>query len=135
MTVQEKIQKESEKYGELASVFLEGANFALNNQWVSVDEDLPYNHKELIITECDKKYTYLVLVKTNQGIRLDYMRHFIDKGKDCWTWGCSNSGNCSYKVYHWINIPILKDTTEVQGKILKFLKDSYNPNHYFIQLQ
>ena len=135
MTVQEKIQKESEKYGELASVFLEGANFALNNQWVSVDEDLPYNHKELIITECDKKYTYLVLVKTNQGIRLDYMRHFIDKDKNCWTWGLSGAGNCSYKVYHWINIPILKDITEVQGKILKFLKDSYNPNHYFIQLQ
>ena len=49
MTVQEKIQKEAEKYGEFASIFLEGANFTLNNQWLSVDEDLPYNHEELII--------------------------------------------------------------------------------------
>ena len=54
MTVQEKIQKEAEKYREFASIFLEGANFALNNQWLSVDEDLPYNHEELIITEYNK---------------------------------------------------------------------------------
>ena len=35
MTVQEKIQKEAEKYREFASIFLEGANFALKNQWIS----------------------------------------------------------------------------------------------------
>lgn len=135
MTLQEKIQKESEKYGELAPMFLEGANFALDNQWISVDEDLPYNHEELIITEYNKKYTQLVLVRTNRGIVLDYMRHFIDKNKDYWIWGRSNSGNYIYKVYHWLNIPILKDIIEIQGKILKFLNDPYNPNHHFIQLQ
>ena len=48
MIPQERIQKKSEGYGQLAPVFLEGAKFAMNNQWISVDEDLPCNHKELI---------------------------------------------------------------------------------------
>lgn len=39
--VQEKIKKKSEEFGPLAPVFLEGAEFALNNQWISVEEDLP----------------------------------------------------------------------------------------------
>ena len=132
------LSKRDFEYCDIEDAFEAGAQWADTNSkfpWISVDEDLPYNHEELIITEYNKKYTYLVLVKTNQGIRPDYMRHFIDKGKDCWIWGGSNSGNCSYKVYYWLNIPSLKDIIEVQGKILKFLKDSYNPNHYFIQLQ
>ena len=49
MTLQEKIKKKAEGYGKLAPVFLEGAEFALENQWISVDEDLPCNHEELII--------------------------------------------------------------------------------------
>ena len=48
MTLQEKIQKKAEEYGELASVFLEGAKFALKNQWISVEDDLPCNHSELV---------------------------------------------------------------------------------------
>lgn len=38
MTLQENIQKKAEEYGKLASVFLEGAKFALENQWISVDD-------------------------------------------------------------------------------------------------
>ena len=53
MTLQEKIQKKAEGYGELASVFLEGANFALNNMYINYQEQKPpigveviaYNHK------------------------------------------------------------------------------------------
>ena len=41
MTIQEKIQKKAEGFGQLAPVFLEGANFALENQWISVDDELP----------------------------------------------------------------------------------------------
>ena len=48
MTREENIQKKAEEYGELASVFLEGAKFALENQWISTKEDLPCNHEELI---------------------------------------------------------------------------------------
>ena len=43
MTPQERIQKKSEGFGQLAPVFLEGAKFALNNQWIRVDDDLPCN--------------------------------------------------------------------------------------------
>ena len=44
MTVQEKIKKEAEGFRKLAPVFLEGAEFALENQWISVDDDLPCIH-------------------------------------------------------------------------------------------
>ena len=48
MTLQEKIQKKAEGFGKLAPVFLEGAKFVLENQWISVKDDLPYNHEELL---------------------------------------------------------------------------------------
>lgn len=47
---QEKIKKKSEEYGKLAPVFLEGVEFALENQWISVEEDLPCNHEELLLS-------------------------------------------------------------------------------------
>ena len=48
MTLQEKIKQKAEEFGKLASAFLEGAKFALENQWISVEDDLPYNHEELL---------------------------------------------------------------------------------------
>lgn len=53
MTVQEKIQKKAEGYGKLASVFLEGAEFALENRYINYQEQKPpfgvevvaYHHK------------------------------------------------------------------------------------------
>ena len=48
MTLQEKINKKAEGYGQLAPAFLQGAKFALENQWISVDDDLPCNHMEYI---------------------------------------------------------------------------------------
>ena len=44
--IKEKIKKEADGYGTLAPTFIEGAKFALENQWISVNEDLPYKHKE-----------------------------------------------------------------------------------------
>ena len=41
MILQEKIKKEAEGYGKLAPAFIEGAKFALENQWISVDDELP----------------------------------------------------------------------------------------------
>ena len=49
--IQEKIKKKSEGYGKLAPAFLEGAEFALENQWISVNDDLPCNHKELLMID------------------------------------------------------------------------------------
>ena len=44
--MQEKIKKEAEGYGKLAPAFIEGAEFALNNQWISVNERLPPEEKD-----------------------------------------------------------------------------------------
>ena len=44
--IQEKIKKEAEGYGKLAQAFIEGAEFALNNQWISVNERLPPEEKD-----------------------------------------------------------------------------------------
>ena len=75
MTLQEKIQNKAEEFGKLAPVFIEGANFSLNNQWISVDEDLPCNHDEL---KPNSYATYKVIVLLNDGrIRETYM--FYDK--------------------------------------------------------
>ena len=62
MTVQEKIKKKAEGYGILSIEFIEGAKFALENQWTSVNEDLPYKHKELISTECDKETIHVLVI-------------------------------------------------------------------------
>ena len=75
MTLQEKIQKKAEGFGKFAPVFLEGAEFALNNQWISVNDDLPCNHDEL---KPNSYATYKVIVLLNDGrIRETYM--FYDK--------------------------------------------------------
>lgn len=63
MTPQERIQKKSEGYGQLAPVFLEGAKFELENQWISVEDDLPCNHEEMVHTN----YTDRVLVSSRNG--------------------------------------------------------------------
>ena len=44
MILQEKIKKEAEGYGKLAPVFIEGAKFALEKQWISVDDKMPYEY-------------------------------------------------------------------------------------------
>ena len=44
MILQEKIEQKAEGFGKLAPAFLEGANFALNNHWINVEDDLPCNH-------------------------------------------------------------------------------------------
>ena len=75
MIIQEKIQKKAEGFGKLAPVFLEGAEFALENQWISVNDDLPCNHDEL---KPNSYATYKVIVLLNDGrIRETYM--FYDK--------------------------------------------------------
>ena len=42
--IQEKIKKEAEGYGKLAPAFIEGAEFALEKQRISVDDKMPYEY-------------------------------------------------------------------------------------------
>ena len=95
MTLDEKIQKKAEGFGKLALAFLEGADFALNNQWISVEEDLPYNHEELLLYD---NITHQVLVRKKNGeYDISFMFYFIK-----WEFiiGLEN-------VTHWMPIPKL----------------------------
>ena len=85
MTLQEKIKKEAEGYGILSPEFIEGAKFALENQWISVDEDLPCQHEELLSKE-KEGYTELVMAYTNIGVIFISMRKY----NDGWKWETSH---------------------------------------------
>ena len=93
MIFQEKIQKKAEGFGQLAPVFLEGAKFALSNQWISVEDDLPCNHQELLEAKYETKKVFVL--KTGGFPDVDYMLKVNGK----WTWA-------SYKnSKFWMPIP------------------------------
>ena len=100
MTLQEKIQKKAEGFGKLAPVFLEGAEFAIENQWISVDEDLPCNHSDLVLTYNDTPFsTKRVMVVTDiHTLFLCEMKKDDDRG---WIWNYSTKD----KITHWFPIP------------------------------
>ena len=92
--LQEKIQKKAAGFGRLAPVFLEGAKFALKNQWISVDEDLPCNHEEMI----HSNYTDRVLLLSRNGYSEVAFMCIIE---DVWEW------NTLMQVSYWMPIPEL----------------------------
>ena len=93
MTLQEKIQNKAEGFGKLAPAFLEGAEFALSNQWISVKKDLPCNHEELLNAKYETKEVFVL--KTGGFPDVDYMLKVNGK----WTWA-------SYKnSKFWMPIP------------------------------
>ena len=85
MIVQEKIQKKAKEYGELASAFLEGAKFAFENQWISVEDDLPCNHEELIITDgyYEKETINVITINKYEIIEDNYMALYSN---NTWHW-------------------------------------------------
>ena len=98
MTLQEKIQKKAEGFGKLAPAFLEGAEFALNNYWISVEDDLPCNHKELLMID-NQQYseTFEVFATNKYGdIWDDYMVY--ENGK--WRWN-------DFEPAYWMIAPKL----------------------------
>ena len=82
MIPQEKIKKKAKGYGIFGPMFLERAEFALNNQWISVEEDLPCNHEELISTEYDKETIYVLVIGKDAIVDTDCMEY---NGKE-WRW-------------------------------------------------
>ena len=86
MMLQDKIQKKAERYGQISPVFIEGAKFALENQWISVEDDLPCNHEELIcgteVSEGTKTTQVLALFIRYDGVWSDYMVYINGK----WRW-------------------------------------------------
>ena len=99
MILQEKIQKKEERYGQLSPAFIEGAKFALENQWISVEDDLPCNHEELICgTEVSEgTETVEVFARNEHGdIWDDYMVY--ENGK--WRWN-------DFEPAYWMIAPEL----------------------------
>ena len=101
MTVQEKIQKKAEEYGQLASAFLQGAKFALENQWISVDDDLPCNHKELL--EDDNHTTKMLVRMRRDKYKICIMGNKEGSVDTGWHW---RSSDYVY-ITHWMPIPKL----------------------------
>ena len=95
MILQEKIKKKSEGYGKLAPAFLEGAEFALNNQWISVDKDLPCNHEELLNAKCQTKEVFVI--RALGFFDICYMQKIDEK----WIWFPYKS------IEYWMSIPEL----------------------------
>ena len=95
MTLQEKIQKKAEEYGKLAPMFFEGAEFALENQWISVKDDLPCNHEELLNAKYETKEVFVL--KTGGFPDVDYMLKVNGK----WIWFTYKSSK------FWMPIPEL----------------------------
>ena len=98
MTLEEKIKKKDEGFGKLATTFLEGTDFALNNQWISVDEDLPCNHKELLMIN-------------NQQYSETFEVFAINKYGDIWT-DCMINDNGEWRWHdfepaYWMIAPKL----------------------------
>lgn len=71
MILQEKIKEKAKGYGQLAPAFLEGAEFALNEQWISVKDDLPCNHEELLINKGVTKKVFVLKFGGSPGV--DFM--------------------------------------------------------------
>ena len=89
--MQEKIKKEANGYGKLAPAFIEGAEFALNNQWISVNERLPPEEKDGLSIK--------VLVVSTKG-KIDFSRYDYDM--EGWI-----SPSLDIEFTHWMYLPKL----------------------------
>ena len=112
MTLQEKIQKKAEEYGQLAPAFLEGAKFALANRWISVEDDLPCNHEELIENEYYTKRVLVVLAwndnPSKKHIGIGDMCNVIGSFNTNWYW----RNTAYYHVVYWKPLPGLPKEQE-----------------------
>lgn len=101
MTREEQIENVAYKQEELVNMdaesFIEGADWAdahPKSPWISVDDDLPCNHQDLI----HSNYTDRVLVSARNG----YSEiAFMSKIENIWVW------EIPIKVSYWMPIPKL----------------------------
>ena len=101
MTVQEKIKEKAKGYGIFGPMFLEGAEFALNNQWISVEEDLPCNNPNNI--HFGFTNTVLVIDEENNTFIAFMVRDKDNK----WSWDSADNFAFLHSITHWMPIPKL----------------------------
>ena len=78
--------------------FINGAEWADNNPknpWISVEDDLPFNHKELL--DSSKRMTFQVFIRYDDD---RYGFSCMAKILDEWKW--LNNWN---KITHWMKVP------------------------------
>lgn len=101
MTIQEKIKKKAEGYGIFGPMFLEGAEFALENQWISVEEDLPCNNPNNI----HFGFTNTVLVIDDENNT--YIAFMVKDKDNKWSWDSADNFAFLHHITHWMPIPKL----------------------------
>ena len=104
MTREEQIKAEAKKYYsediKCYDAFLHGVEFAEKlSPWINVEEDLPFNHKELLYDTESSIFpsTKLVFIRTEKNAHeLSFMYIYGYK----WNWDYELD-----KVTHWMPIP------------------------------
>ena len=105
----DKQEYHNEKYTEhdIKQAFEKGAEWAdthPKSPWISVEDDLPCNHEELIDKEINMTKRVLVLCKDwKSNITPNIMGMFFIE--NCWQWTCE----IYFKVTHWMPIPNLPE--------------------------
>lgn len=99
--MQEKINKAAEGYGTLAPAFIEGADFALDNQWISVAEDLPCNHEELSVFERETYDVIITGLNIAHWTRFTHLCCMLKNARGDWFWKIPKE----YKITYWMPFP------------------------------
>ena len=98
MIIAEKVKNRANKYGSHKLAFIEGAKFALKNQFINTNIDLPCNHKELIVDNGLVTHTKIVVAVAENNCFLLTGMH-LSQGK--WYWDTDKN------VSMWMEIPKL----------------------------
>ena len=104
MTREEQIKAEAKKYYsediKCLDAFLHGVEFAESlSPWISIEEDLPFKHKELLYENLEflSQATKLVLIRTEENLHdVSFMYNYGHE----WNWDYELD-----KVTHWMPIP------------------------------
>ena len=102
--------REEFDYEYMRCAFEEGAKWADNSpksSWISVEEDLPCNHKELLLDEHRTKTVLVVLSRNDNSSsrHIDRLSMINKKGSSDVDWYWFN--NTHYTVTHWMPVPEL----------------------------
>ena len=102
----DKQEYHNENYTEydIQQAFEKGAQWTDDNPkspWISVKDDLPYKHEELILNKEHPFLTNKVLIKTEVRVHIAFM--IKDIINDKWIW--YGYGKDENQITHWMPIP------------------------------
>ena len=80
---------------------VKGADANPKSPWISVNDDLPCNHEEMVVSSgIEEKDTLIVLVRFAVGF-VDFAYMYYSNNE--WRW------NMYFKVSHWMLVPEFKE--------------------------